>query len=93
MQEIHKSIAQKRRQQLGTESDAQTMKTSNTDLNVIEINFRQHATSGPAGKALSEELRRLQTNQAMRSLQNLQPIIFEECFVRDMRKLKEKAIK
>jgi hypothetical protein len=51
-----------------------------------------HATSGPAGQALSAELRKLQTKQALRSLQNLQPIIFEECFVKNMAKLKQKAL-
>lgn len=37
------------------------MKSSYTDLNIIEISDRIHATSGPAGQALSAELKKLRT--------------------------------
>jgi hypothetical protein len=35
------------------------MKSSYTDLNIIEINDKIHATAGPAGQALSAELKKL----------------------------------
>ena len=50
VQEIHRTIANKRR---GTGMESQgnlpLMKSSYTDLNIIEINDKIHATSGPAG--------------------------------------------
>jgi len=67
------------------------MKSTYTDLNILEISEQLHATSGPAGQALSAELKKLKTKQALRNLQNLQPIIFEECFIKNMARLKEKA--
>ena len=88
VQEIHRTIAMKRRGLIGEDKDHALIKSSFTDLNIIEISEQLHATSGPAGQALSAELRKLQTKQALRSLQNLQPIIFEECFVKNMAKLK-----
>ena len=88
VQEIHRTIAMKRRGLIGEDKDHALIKSSYTDLNIIEISEQLHATSGPAGQALSAELRKLQTKQALRSLQNLQPIIFEECFVKNMAKLK-----
>lgn len=69
------------------------MKSTFADLNIIEINDQIHATSGPAGQALSAELKKLKTKQSLRNLQNLQPIIFEECFVKNMANLREKAQK
>ena len=82
----------KRRGMNGDDSNNILMKSSYTDLNIIEISDRIHATAGPAGQALSAELKKLRTKQALRSLQNLQPIIFEECFVKNMAKLKQKAL-
>lgn len=68
VQEIHRTIANKRRGNEGAQSDQILMKSSYTDLNIIEISDRIHATSGPAGQALSAELRKLQTKAALRSL-------------------------
>ena len=91
--EIHRMMAMKRRTLNGKESDQILMKSTYTDLNILEISDQLHATSGPAGQALSAELKKLKTKQALRNLQNLQPIIFEECFVKDMASLKQKAQK
>jgi hypothetical protein len=70
VQEIHKAIASKRRGI--TESNGKNnrilIKSSYTDLNVIEIQDKIHTTSGPAGQALSAELKKLQTKTALRSL-------------------------
>jgi hypothetical protein len=49
VQEIHKQIAMKRRGLMGQEMDQVLMKSTFTDLNVIEISDTLHATSGPAG--------------------------------------------
>ena len=68
VQEIHKNIAMKRRQLNGKESDSILMKSTYTDLNILEISEKLHATSGPAGHALSEELKKLKTKEALRSL-------------------------
>lgn len=90
--EIHKSIATRRRQ-LNKAGDESIARTTTTDLSIIEISDQIHATSGPAGQALSAELKKLKTKQALKNLQNLQPIIFEECFVKNMSSLREKAQK
>lgn len=89
--EIHKSIALKRRTMNGEVDGSNMMKSTYADLNIIEISDQIHATSGPAGQALSAELKKLKTKQSLRNLQNLQPIIFEECFVKNMAGLREKA--
>ena len=68
VQEVHKTIAMKRRGLNGEDSNNILMKSSYTDLNIIEISDRIHATSGPAGQALSAELKKLRTKQALRSL-------------------------
>jgi hypothetical protein len=91
--EIHRNIATKRRTVNGKENEQLLMKSAYTDLNIIEISDQLHVTSGPAGQALSAELKKLKTKQALRNLQNLQPIIFEECFVKNMATLREKAQK
>lgn len=58
--EIHKAIAVKRRAMTGLDSNnTLLMKSSYTDLNIIEISDQLHATSGPAGQALSAELKKL----------------------------------
>jgi hypothetical protein len=44
------------------------MKSTYTDLNILEISEQLHATSGPAGQALSAELKKLKTKQALRNL-------------------------
>jgi len=70
VQEIHKSLALKRRTLPGAEAD-QLLKATYSDLNVLEISEQLHATSGPAGQALSAELKKLKTKEALRQLQNL----------------------
>ena len=47
--------------------DSQFIKSSYTDLNVIEVNHKQHYTSGPAGQALSAELKRSKDSNAIRN--------------------------
>jgi len=47
------------------------LKATYSDLNVLEISEQLHATSGPAGQALSAELKKLKTKEALRQLQNL----------------------
>jgi hypothetical protein len=91
--DIHRNLARKRRNLSGKDGEHLLMKSTYTDLNVLEISEQLHATSGPAGQALSAELKKLKTTQALRNLQNLQPIIFEECFIKDMARLKAKALK
>ena len=59
VQEIHKTIALKRRGIIGQEKDHTLIKSTYIDLNIIEISEKLHATSGPAGQALSAELRKL----------------------------------
>ena len=49
----------KRRGLIGEDKDHALIKSSFTDLNIIEISEQLHATSGPAGQALSAELRKL----------------------------------
>ena len=69
--EIHRNLAMKRRRLNGKDDDHLLMKSTYTDLNIIEISEQLHATSGPAGQALSSELKKLKTKQALRDLQNL----------------------
>ena len=66
--EIHRNLAMKRRTLNGKENDQLLMKSTYTDLNILEISDQLHATSGPAGQALSEELKKLKTKQALRNL-------------------------
>lgn len=66
--EIHRTMAMKRRTLRGKESDQILMKSTYTDLNILEISEHLHATSGPAGQALSAELKKLKTKQALRNL-------------------------
>jgi hypothetical protein len=54
-------MAMKRRTLRGKESDQILMKSTYTDLNILEISEQLHATSGPAGQALSAELKKLKT--------------------------------
>jgi hypothetical protein len=58
----------KRRGIIGQEKDHTLIKSTYTDFNIIEISEKLHSTSGPAGQALSAELRKLQTKHALRSL-------------------------
>lgn len=53
---------------MGEEMDQVLMKSTFTDLNIIEISDTLHATSGPAGQALSAELKKLKTKAALRNL-------------------------
>lgn len=68
MAEIHRTMAMKRRTLRGKESDQILMKSTYTDLNILEISEQLHATSGPAGQALSAELKKIKTKEALRNL-------------------------
>lgn len=49
VQEIHKTIATKRRALLGKDNDAFMIKSTYSDLNVIEVSEHMHPSSSPAG--------------------------------------------
>ena len=52
-------------------------------------------TSSPAGKALLEEIKRANSDnqaQLIQKIQNLQPMLFEECYVKSFDEIRKKQI-
>jgi len=87
--EIHRQIAQQRRQNLVDEKQKNPNGAQShlyDAFRVVELGVHAGLTSGPAGKAILEEIEKSQGGQPgkqmLKALNQLQPMLFEECYVK-----------
>ena len=84
--EIHRLIAQQKRQNIADEK----LKNPNginhllDAFRIVELGAHAGLTSGPAGKAMLEEIEKSggTSKQMLKALHQLQPMLFEECYVK-----------
>jgi len=86
--EIHRQIAHQRRQSLADEKQKNPNNAHSHLLDsfrVVELGSHAGLTSGPAGKAMLEEIEKSSNHhsrQMLKALHQLQPMLFEECYVK-----------